>query len=54
MGVGSFNLYDRRSNMAAIGALIFTILTTNPITLFLATMFILALAVLVLALRIPL
>lgn len=39
--------------MAAISTLISTILAANPTTLYLATMFILAIAVLVLAIRFP-
>jgi len=40
--------------MAAICTLVSTVLTASPTTLFLATMFILSIAVLVLTLRIPL
>ena len=39
--------------MESIGALVSTLCTVKPITIFLATRLILALAVLVLALRIP-
>lgn len=48
------NFYnDRRSYMAAFQAVIATILSAPPVTLFLGTMFVLAVAVLVLAFRIP-